>query len=186
MLFLPIPFEIISGNVHLLYAAAIVAGFRVSATWALMLLTKVTPGIGLLWFAVRREWRALAAACLVTGALVVASYALDPAAWAQWLQILSGSSSTPETVGPYLPVSILVRLPLAAAVVVAAALTSRAWLLPVAVVLAMPVLWINSLAVLAACIPLRTMDLARVRMPARSAAGVADPSGPAAADTVGP
>ncbi|MFN8629661.1 MAG: hypothetical protein U0838_04865 [Chloroflexota bacterium] len=66
MLFLPIPFEIISGNVHLLYAAAIVAGFRVSASWALMLLTKITPGVGLLWFAVaaagpraggRRDWR---------------------------------------------------------------------------------------------------------------------------------
>src|SRR5262249_57355283 len=57
LLFLPIPFEIVSGNVHLLYAAAIVLGFRWAGTWALMFLTKVTPGIGVLWYAIRREWR---------------------------------------------------------------------------------------------------------------------------------
>ena len=94
MLFLPIPFEIISGNVHLLYAAAIVAGYRVSVTWALMLLTKVTPGIGLLWFAVRREWRAFVAACLVTGASWC-SHVLDPEAWAQWLQSSRGAPAPP-------------------------------------------------------------------------------------------
>jgi hypothetical protein len=74
MLFLPIPFEIVSGNVHLLYAAAIVLGVRASATWALPILTKVTPGIGLAWFAVRREGRPLVQAVVVTGAIVAVSY----------------------------------------------------------------------------------------------------------------
>ena len=41
---------------------AIVLGFRWPFTWAFVLLTKVTPGVGLLWFAVRREWRSLAIA----------------------------------------------------------------------------------------------------------------------------
>ncbi len=154
MLFLPIPFEIISGNVHLMYAAAIVAGFRVSATWALPILTKVTPGIGVLWFAVRREWRAFALALGVTGVIAAVSFVLDPAAWRAWIDILAGSSSTPVTVGWYLPVPLLVRLPVAVVVMVAAAWFDRRWLLPVAVVIAMPVLWLNSLAVLAACIPL--------------------------------
>ena len=35
--------EILGGNVHLLLAAAIVAGFRQPAAWAFVLLTKVTP-----------------------------------------------------------------------------------------------------------------------------------------------
>jgi hypothetical protein len=39
-------------------------------------------------------------------------------------------------------------------VVAAAAVTDRRWLVPFGVVLAMPVLWLNSLAVLAACLPL--------------------------------
>ncbi len=43
-------------------AAAIALGFRYPATWAFVLLAKVTPGIGLLWFLVRREWRNLAIA----------------------------------------------------------------------------------------------------------------------------
>jgi hypothetical protein len=51
--------EIAGGNVSLLLAVAIVIGFRWPAAWALVLLTKITPGIGLLWFAVRREWRHL-------------------------------------------------------------------------------------------------------------------------------
>jgi len=159
LLFLPIPFEIISGNVHLLYAVAIVAGFRYPATWALMLLTKVTPGIGLLWFFARREWRALAIALGVTAAIVAVSFVLDRSAWEQWMAILrsdlagagQGSIQTP---GWYLAVPLLPRLAVAAVIVVAAALTDRRWLLPLAVVIALPVLWMNGLAVLAAVVPL--------------------------------
>jgi hypothetical protein len=43
-------------------------------------------------------------------------------------------------------------------VVVVAALTDRPWLLPFGVVLAMPVVWLNSFAVLAACVPLRQAE----------------------------
>ncbi len=155
MVFLPIPFEIISGNVHLMYAAAIVAGFRFSATWALPILTKITPGVGVAWYAVRREWRSLGLALGVTGAIVVASFALDPAAWRAWIDILAGSSSTPITVGWYVPVSLNVRLPIALVVVSVAALTDRRWLLPVGAALALPIMWLNGFAILAACWPLR-------------------------------
>ena len=165
MLFLPIPFEIISGNVHLLYAAVIVIGFRWSAAWALPLLTKVTPGVGLVWFLVRREWRALAIALGVTAAIAAISFVLDMNGWRTWLSIATGSSSTPETVGWFLPVSLLVRFPIAVLVAAAAGLSGRAWLLPIAVTLAMPVVWVNSLAVLAACVPLWS-----VRVPGRDQA----------------
>lgn len=161
MLFLPIPFEIVSGNVHLLYAAAIVLGFRWSATWALPILTKVTPGIGLVWFAVRRDWRALAIALSATAAIAAVSYLLDPGAWRTWIGIVAESSSTPATVGWFLPVSLLIRLPIAIVVAALAGLTDRRWLLPVAVTLALPVLWLNSLAILAACVPLWREEAAR-------------------------
>ncbi|MEZ4596262.1 MAG: hypothetical protein R3C32_05075 [Chloroflexota bacterium] len=49
--------ELFIGNIHLLLALAVVLGFRWPAAWSFVLLTKVTPGIGLLWFVVRREWR---------------------------------------------------------------------------------------------------------------------------------
>ena len=95
MLFLPIPFEIVSGNVHLIYAAAIVLGFRASFTWALPILTKVTPGIGLAWFAVRREWRQLGIALGVTALIVAVSFALDPSLWRQWFDIIAASLEHP-------------------------------------------------------------------------------------------
>ena len=64
--FPPVALELYHGNVHLLMAAAIALGFRYPAAWSFILLTKVTPGIGLVWFAVRREWRPLAIALGVT------------------------------------------------------------------------------------------------------------------------
>lgn len=159
LLFLPIPFEIISGNVHLLYAVVIVIGFRAPAAWVLPLVTKITPGVGLIWFAARREWRALSVALGATAGIAAVSYLLDPSAWAQWIDLLTAGAATAgkgsfPTVGYYLPVPLLPRLILAAAVVAFAALTNRRWLVPVAVVLALPVVWSNSLAILAAAYPL--------------------------------
>jgi hypothetical protein len=151
LLFIPIPFEIVSGNVHLLIAAAIVVGFRYPAAWALPLLTKVTPGIGLLWFAARHEWRSLAIALGATALLAAVSFVVAPDAWRQWLALLVRDAGAPlDTPGWYAPVPLLVRLPLAAVVVTWGALTDRRWTVPVAVVLSLPILWLNSLAILAA------------------------------------
>src|SRR5687767_7243630 len=52
----PVALELYHGNVHLLMAAAIALGFRHPWTWSFVILTKITPGIGLLCFAVRKEW----------------------------------------------------------------------------------------------------------------------------------
>jgi hypothetical protein len=176
LLFLPIAFEVISGNVHLLYAAAIVVGFRWPAAWALMFLTKATPGIGVLWFLVRREWRSLAIAVGATAAIAAVSFALDMTQWARWIDILrtdaSGAGEAAfATVGWYLPIGLAPRLLAAAAIAVVAGRTDRRWLLPVAVVLAMPVVWLNSLAVLAACVPLWAAE----RVPAERASGANRP-----------
>jgi Glycosyltransferase family 87 len=156
LLFIPISFEIVSGNVHLLIAAAIVAGFRYPVAWALPLLTKVTPGVALLWFAVRREWRSLAIAVGATAAISAVSFVLAPDAWRQWAALLVRDAGAPlQTLGWYAPIPLLVRLPVAAAVVVWGARTNRRWTVPVAVVLSLPVVWLNSLAILAA-LPLLT------------------------------
>jgi hypothetical protein len=163
LLFLPIPFEIISGNVHLLYGVAIVVGFRGyrwAASWALMLLTKVTPGIGVLWYLVRREWRPFAAAIGATAAIVAVSFLLNRAAWEEWIAILQADfnggagQGTLDTPGWYLAIPLLPRLVVAAGLAVIAGLTDRRWLLPVVVVLALPVVWLNGFAVLAAVVPL--------------------------------
>jgi hypothetical protein len=154
LLFLPIPLEIVSGNVHLIYAYVAVAGLRWPALWAIPLITKVTPGIGLLWFLVRREWRNLAIAMAATAAIVLISVILDQAAWREWIALLLNSDQAPtQTPGWYVPVPLLPRLVIAAILVVWGARTNRPWVLPVAMTCALPLIWLNGLAVLAGLLP---------------------------------
>ncbi len=151
----PVLFECIVGNVHLLYAAAINLGFRFPWTWALMLLTKVTPGIGLLWFAVRREWRALGIALGATAAIVAVSYVLAPNLWRQWVDLLTAQTGgdVPELAAVRVP--LFARVAVAAVIVAWGAWTDRPWVLPIAVLLAQPVIWVASLAILVGILPLR-------------------------------
>ena len=147
--------ELIGGNIHLLIAVAIVIGFRYPAAWSLVLLTKVTPGIGLLWFAVRREWHALAIALGATAAIVAVSLAVDPRAWLEWIGVIGGSVGKTDGTWAAIPIPLWFRLPIAAAVVVWGARTNRRWAVPVAAMLALPALWYGGLAMLLAVIPLR-------------------------------
>ena len=148
--FPPVALELYHGNIHLLLAAAIALGFRYPVAWSFVLLTKVTPGIGLIWFAVRREWRSLAIVGLVTGALVVVSVAIDSNLWRQWIdrQLLHSLQAGPDQ--PYIPIPLLVRLPAAALLVAWGAMGDRKWTVPVAAAIAMPVLWVTAFATLAA------------------------------------
>ena len=147
--------EVAGGNVSLLLAAAIVLGFRWPWTWSIVLLTKITPGIGLLWFAVRREWRALAIALGVTVAIVAVSYALAPGLWADWVAVVQTNVASGRT-GTWasLPVPLWIRGPIAVAIVVWGARTGRAWTVPVASMLALPALWYGGISMLLGVIPL--------------------------------
>jgi hypothetical protein len=146
--------ELAGGNIHLLLAAAMVLGFRWPATWAIVLLTKITPGIGLLWFVVRREWRQLFIALGATALIVAVSFVTMPDAWAQWVGVLSRVAGRDGTWAA-VPIPFLVRLPFAVALVVWGARTNRRWTVPVAGMLALPALWYGGLAMLLAVIALR-------------------------------
>lgn len=145
--------ELWGGNITILLAATIVAGFVRPGVWAFALLTKVTPSLGLVWFVVRREWRALAEVALTTLAIVAVSWLVAPGLWGSWLDLLASSTGS-STVPGSLPVPLLVRLPVAAVVIAWAALRDRRWLLPVGVLLAMPVIWWGGFALLAASVAL--------------------------------
>jgi hypothetical protein len=143
------------GQVDLLIALAIVIGFRYPGAWAFPILTKVTPGIGLLWFAVRREWRALGMALGVTLVIVAVSVALGARVWSSWIDLLARSAvMSPLRGAALIPVPLWLRLPAAAAVVAWGARTDRRWTVPLAAVVGMPVLWFNPLAALVAILPL--------------------------------
>ena len=145
--------EIAGGNISILIAVAMVVGFRWPAAWAFVLLTKVTPGIGLLWFAVRREWNALAIAIVATAGVFVISAMFMPAAWSEWLTILTTVSGRGGTWAA-VPIPLLVRLPVAVALVVWGARTDRRWVVPVAGMIALPALWYGGFSMLLATLAL--------------------------------
>ena len=151
-LFYPVTLELAVGNIHLLLAASMVLAMRHSAWWAFSLLTKVTPGVGLLY-----EWRRprrVAVGLGVTLAIAAVSALLAPALWAQWIGLLASSSGT---VDPWAFVDwpLAYRLPIAVGIVLVAGWKRWPWMVPVGVLLALPVIWIGSLCALLAIPRLR-------------------------------
>ena len=172
LLVLPVLMSVTVGQVDLLIAAAIVVGFRYPAAWAVPILTKVTPGISLLWFAARGEWRSLVIALGATVAIVGISYAIDPDAWWGWLGMPGRGEFPTSQDGWFFDVPLGWRLPIAAAIVVWGARTDRPWTVPFGCTLALPILWPSGFAILAACLPLAGLRGAWRRPQPRQAATV--------------
>jgi hypothetical protein len=148
--------ELYLGQVDVFIAAAVVIGFRYPAVWAFPLLTKVAPGVGLLWFAVRREWRNLAIAVAATVAVAALSAVFAPQLWHDWYDLLRRSVTDRQVVeGAYLAIPVWARLPLALGIIAWGARTDRHWTVPIGILLAMPILWINVFTLLLAAVPLR-------------------------------
>jgi hypothetical protein len=169
LVFLPVPLELFHGNVHLLLATVCVLGFEYPALWSIGILTKVTPGVSLLWFVVRREWRSLGIALGATAAISAVSFVIAPGAWFDWVKFLvtseSNGAGSNYLFESYVP-SLWLRIAGAALLVIWGARTDRRWVVPVATCIAMPVFWITTPAILAALPRLR-----KKAEPAAAAAG---------------
>jgi hypothetical protein len=160
--------EVAFGNVWSFFALALVLGFRFSAAWAFPILLKLTPGIGLLWFAVRREWRSLGVAVLATACIAGLSLAIAPHLWIDWFRLLvhpeqfKNPSREVLRVMLHVPLSLhlLIGIPLSVAVTIHAARTDRKRLLPLAMMLAAPVWGLNAFALLTAIPRLRQQEAA--------------------------
>ena len=136
------------GNIGILMAAALVLVFRWPGAWSFLLLTKVTPGIGLAWFAARREWRYLRDALLVTLAIVAISFLISPGAWLDWPQHLAGSSAQGEIFLQLPP--LWIRLTAAMGIAAIGGLLSARWAVTLAALLAQPVFWFTGFSMLIA------------------------------------
>jgi hypothetical protein len=145
--FSPVFTEVWYGNIVMPMALVLALGLRYPGLWAFMLLTKVTPGIGLVWFAVRREWRSLAIALGATALIAVGSFLLAPAAWIEWVTVLRANAAAPDPIMAHLP-PLVWRLAVAATIVAVGAWFGEPRALPLAVVIALPVFWYASLSLL--------------------------------------
>jgi hypothetical protein len=148
--FAPVAMEMHYGNINLFLAAAIAASFRWPALWSIVLLTKPTAAVGLLYPLVRRDWRAVAVPLAVTAVACIASAVVRPDLWNGYLTMLVTDAGVPQ------PIPLAVRLPIAAVIVAWGGLTGRRWTIVVGATIGLPQSWWTNLALLAA-LP-RTLD----------------------------
>jgi hypothetical protein len=152
--------DVWAGNINLLLAVGSIAGMTYPVAWAGLALTKVTTGVGALWLVFRGRWPEFGLAVVVTGLLAGLSFVAAPSLWGDWLAIVFGE----EPNSPYataFPVPLVIRLPVAIGLLWLAARTDRPWLVPVACMAALPVIWFNGLSMLvgaAALLPDRNRD----------------------------
>ena len=138
--------DIVYGNVWWLFAITLAFGARRPALWAIPLLLKLTPAVGLIWFAVRREWRQLTIAVTVAALITSLSFLVAPTAWIDWIGFLRQDH---DPWWPDQPVPLAVRLLGAFALTVYAARNDRPSLLPAALWLASPMFSVNGVAIFA-------------------------------------
>jgi hypothetical protein len=147
----PVAAEINAANINFPMGLAIVAAFRWPALWAFPLITKAAPGVGVLWFAARGEWRSFAIAVGTTAGLAAASFLAAPSLWTQYVEFLA--NDTPHVAGWPFPYPLWPRLVGAVALVIWGARTNRRWVVPVAALLTLPRLYFQSPALLIAVLP---------------------------------
>jgi hypothetical protein len=142
----------LEARADVLIALSIAVSLRYPVAWAIPFLTKVTPAIGLLWFAMREDWGHVRTALLGTALIIAVTFIALPRAWLEWAEVLQRSvplSAHGDLFGVSIP-SLLVRLPLAAAIVFIGARRGWSWVVPVAAVTAAPDIWVPTLVILAA------------------------------------
>ncbi len=146
--------DLLYGNVAIFMMAVTVVGFRWPALWALPVLAKVTPVVGLVWFAARSEWRNLGIALGTLGVLSLVSLVYAPQAWFDWIRLLIDMSAVPSGIAP-----LWIRWPLAALLTVWGARTNRKWVVPIAVAVSFGHPWPSTYTVAFGAIALFRHDL---------------------------
>lgn len=137
--------DIWAGNINLFLAYAVVVAVEQPLAWPVVGLTKLTPVIGLLWHPFRREWRATWIAIGLTSGLGVLSWAAAPDLWRGWTSNVVFGAPV-DGYEQSFPVPLAVRLLLAAMLLWWGARAGRPMVVPLACALALPVIWLNGLA----------------------------------------
>ena len=153
--FPPIFSEVLIGNVHVFLAVALVLSIRFPAAWLLALMTKPTLGVVMAYHAARGACRSLGIAVGVAAAVVLVSFAIGPDLWFAWVERIRGAEGRG---GLAWTVFLVVRLVLAFGLAWYAGWRRRPAYLPLAAYLALPIPWLEGLALLTAVPRLLTAD----------------------------
>lgn len=142
--------EILTGNIFWLLALVAVWGLRYPALWAIPALSKILPTLGIIWFVARHEWRNLMIALVCILALSTLSFLAAPDLWRQWVSFLLSSSREDDLANRPIAPPLWLRAPAAICLTVYAARHDQPRWLPVAMLLATPMLGHGAYALLAA------------------------------------
>ena len=148
LFFPPVWWDLSSGNVNTVIGACIAASVTRGGWLVIPALTKVTPAITGLWYLVRRDRERLEEAAIWILGLTIGTFALAPGVWFRWADALL--SNGVGYIGPgyfTIPIPLLPRLVVAMLLVIWAAKKDRPRLLPIAGMLAVPVLWWSAIAI---------------------------------------
>lgn len=146
--------EFIIGNIYVFMAGALAVGFRWPAAWSFLVLTKITPGVGALYFLFTRQWRKWWVAVGFTAAAAGVSFAFSSHDWVGWFRFLVSFSSPTGT--------LWLQLPLAVALVVLAARRKDPSIAVWAILVSAPVMTTPAVVAILAAIPrLRSSRAAR-------------------------
>ena len=153
--FLPVALELRFENVNLLMALGIVYGLgRWPWLFAVGAVVKVSPGLGIIYLALRRRWRDAIVSSAVGVAIVAVSYALDPGLWRAFLDAIGDRATI--TGNSLLPFPYAARAIAGLVLTIAGGIVGRRrgeLLLVAGMTIANPNLALNGFAVLAAAIP---------------------------------
>lgn len=171
--FLPVALELRVRNVHFLIAVLTVLALRRSwVFWIPAVAIKIGPVVGLVYLLAAGQWREAVMVGIAGLAVVAVSVALAPAAWLGFLEIATRRAGSDA--GGWFGIPYSARL---GAGVILAALAGRRGgrageiALVIAILVANPTLWANSLSLLLAIIPLsRQPEAPRVTEDPRMAA----------------
>jgi hypothetical protein len=181
--FIPVAVELWYRNIHLVLVVLIVLGLRRSSVWlAVAAAIKGAPALGLVYFLLARRYRDALVMGGVGLAMLIASIALSPGAWRQFLDVIVADAA--GVGASIIPIPFAVRAVAAVVVVIAAGLVARRGsasdgrrtitsdprvaeaMFVVALVLANPTFWVTSLSLLIAIVPLwRSAPPARAQEP---------------------
>jgi hypothetical protein len=154
--FIPLTYSLRVENVEIFMALAVVLGLgRWPWLFSIAAIVKISPGLGIVYLALRRRWRDVVVSAAVGAAITVTSLVLAPEQWRAFLESIM--SRTGMVGNSLIPVPYVVRAGAAFALTVVAGLVGRRTgelLLVVAITLANPGLSLQGFAVLAAAIPI--------------------------------
>jgi len=142
--------ELGTGQIHFVIAAMTVLSISYAGASAFGLLTKVTPGVTIIWWVARKEWGRATIALVATATIVGVSAVIWPTAWLEWMGVLTESSTRHVENFAVSTWPVAFRLPIAAGLVVFAAWRNRPAALPAIACFALPAIWFGALVMLLA------------------------------------